>query len=85
MAKLDFLEKNGLLSLNNDGNYVGSGGFGWTDELPAKGFDEKRVRCSDMWGFAESQETVGVPTDMFEEFVFQYQLPLLERFGFTVE
>lgn len=34
-----------------------------------------------MWGFAESQETVGVSTEMFEEFVFPYQLPILERFG----
>ena len=34
-----------------------------------------------MWGFAESQETVGISPRMFEEFVFPYQLPLLERFG----
>ena len=34
-----------------------------------------------MWGFAESQETVGVSPHMFAEFVFPYQLPILERFG----
>jgi hypothetical protein len=34
-----------------------------------------------MWGFAESQETIGVSPEMFAEFVFPYQLPLLERFG----
>ncbi|GAJ24248.1 unnamed protein product, partial [marine sediment metagenome] len=28
LARLDFLEKNALLSVNNDGTYVGSGGFG---------------------------------------------------------
>jgi hypothetical protein len=38
LAKLDFLEENGLLSLNNDGTYVGSGGFGWSDELPRSDF-----------------------------------------------
>jgi hypothetical protein len=38
LAKLDFLERNRLLSLNNDGTYVGSGGFGWTRELPAADF-----------------------------------------------
>ena len=42
LAKLDYLERNGLLSLNNDGTYVGSGGFGWTHELPAAGFDGTR-------------------------------------------
>ena len=34
-----------------------------------------------MWGFAESQETVGISPRMFDEFVFPYQLSLLERFG----
>jgi len=79
-ARLDFLEKNGLLFLNNDGTYVGSGGFGWTHELPQPDFSG-HVRPIDMWGFAESQETVGISASMFEEFVFPYQLTLLERFG----
>lgn len=80
LAKLDFLEQNGLLSLNNDGAYVGSGGFGWTDELPQPGFTGK-VRTRDLWGFEKSQETVGVSPQMFAEFIFPYQLPILERFG----
>jgi hypothetical protein len=80
LAKLDFLEQNGLLGLNNDNTYVGSGGFGFTRELPAAGFDG-RVRTCDMWGFCESQETVQVSPAMFEEFVFPYQVPILERFG----
>jgi hypothetical protein len=80
LARLDHLERNGLLSLNNDGAYVGSGGFGWTHELPAPGFTG-HVRTQDMWGFGESQETVGVSPAMFEEFIFPYQLPLLARFG----
>ena len=80
LAKLDYLEEKGLLSLNNDGTYVGSGGFGWTHELPQPGFAGK-VRTCDMWGFAESQETVGISPQMFAEFVFPYQLPILERFG----
>jgi hypothetical protein len=80
LAKLDFLEENGLLSLNNDGTYVGSGGFGWTDELPQPDFDGK-VRTVDMWGFTESQETVGISPEMFTEFIFPYQLPIQKRFG----
>lgn len=80
LAKLDFLEKNGLLSLNNDGTFVGSGGYGWSEELPQKDF-AGTVRLKDMWGMSESQITVGFSPQMFEEFVFQYQLPLLEKFG----
>ncbi len=81
IAKLNFLEQNGLLSLNNDGTYVGSGGFGYTHELPQKDFDGSKVRTVDMWGFAESQESTQVSPEMFEEYIFPYQLPLLERFG----
>ncbi len=81
LKKLDFLEENGLLSLNNDGTYVGSGGFGWTHDLPQEDHREGKVRCKDMWGFCESQETCQVSPEMFEEFVFPYQLPVLERFG----
>jgi len=80
LARLDFLEQHGLLSLNNDGAYVGSGGFGWSTELPQPDYAD-HPRTIDLWGFAESQETVGVSPAMFEEFVFQYQLPILERFG----
>jgi len=80
LARLDFLEKQRLLSLNNDSTYVGSGGFGYTRQLPQDDFDGK-VRTRDMWGFCESQETVSISPEMFAEFIFPYQLPILERFG----
>jgi hypothetical protein len=82
LAKLDHLESHDLLSLNNDGTYVGSGGFGFTDELPRPGFNG-RVRCADLWGFTESQETVSVSPAMYEEFVFPFEKPIMERFGLT--
>ena len=81
LKMLDYLEEENLLGLNNDGTYVGSGGFGYTDELPQKDFDGEHVRAMDMWGFCESQESVGVSPQLFEEFVFRYQLPIMERFG----
>ncbi len=84
LARLDFLEAHGLLSLNNEGDFIGTGGYGWSDELPTPGFDSRTVRARDMWGFCESQETVGVSPRQFEEFVFTYQLPILERFGLNI-
>jgi len=81
-ARLKFLEENELLTLNNDGSYVGSGGFGWTHALPAEGFDGK-VRRSDLWALSESQETVGISPHMFAEFILPYQISLLEGFGLT--
>jgi hypothetical protein len=82
LRKLDYLEGEGLLSLNNDGTYVGSGGYGFTDELPAADFNG-RVRTRDMWGFTESQETVNVSPEMYEEFIFPYEKPIMDRFGLT--
>ena len=79
--KLDFLEKEKLLFLNTQGSYVGSGGFGWTKELPMDGFNPDHVRLKDMWGFAESQETVVVSPEMYGEFVYPYQETILRRFG----
>ncbi len=55
LAKLDFLEANGLLAANHDGSYVGSGGFGYTRQLPAPGFDPERIRTKDMWGSAKAR------------------------------
>ena len=41
------------------------------------------VKIQNMWGLCESQETVGVSPAMFEEFVFQYQVPVISRFGLS--
>lgn len=80
MSVIDSLVVRNLLSPNHEGDYVGSGGFGWTTELPEPP-NNGPLRPCNMWGFAESQETVGISPAMFEEFVFPYQLPLLQRFG----
>lgn len=79
---LDFLESRSLLSSNVGNVYIGSGGFGFTDELPHSTHDNsRRVKTSEMWGFSESQETSGVSEEFFQEFILAYQMPVLERFG----
>lgn len=79
---IEWLEKEGLLADMNENDYTGSGGVGYTQELPQKDrMEGAPVRLKDMWGFSESQETVGVSPAMFGEFIFPYQLPILERFG----
>ncbi len=83
LNKLDYLEDKGLLGINTEGSYVGSGGFGWTNRLPQAGFSSSKVRTKDMWGFCESQETVGVSPEMVGEFIVPYQKPIMERFGLS--
>lgn len=80
LAWLEQLESLGVLSLNNGNDYVGSGGFGYTDELPQDDFDG-HARLKDMWGFCEAQTMSEVSPAMHEQFVLPYQLPILERFG----
>jgi hypothetical protein len=82
MRFLDWLECERLLSHSNQDDYTGSGGVAYTGELPQPDArPDGPARLIDIWGFAESQETVGVSPQMFEEYVLPYQMPILERFG----
>ncbi len=81
MHMLDFLEKEKLLTLNNGGEFVGTGGYGWCDDLPGADFDKDAVSCRNIWGYGESQATVSVSPQMFDEFILDYQAPILNRFG----
>ena len=74
------IEKRGLLGLNNADDYVGTGGLGFTDELPQKDFDGE-VRLIDLWGLRESQEMQGLSPAMLDEFVLPYQIKIFENFG----
>lgn len=77
---IKWFEKEGLLTTNCREQGIASGGIGYTDELPVS-TDGHPTKLKDIWGFAESQETVGVSPEMFAEFVLPYQKSLLENFG----
>jgi len=80
IKRFDWLEEQGLLSLNNDDTYVGTGGFGYSNDLPAPDFDGK-VRTKDLWITLQAQETVSINPDMFGEFILPHYIRLAERFG----
>jgi hypothetical protein len=82
LEKLDRIQADNLLSPNNDGTYVGSGGYGFCNQLPQPDFGGQ-VRTVDLWGFTESQETVSVSPDMYAEFIFPFEKPIMQRFGLT--
>lgn len=80
-SMLDQYEKLNLLTLNN-GNYrTGSGGLGYTDELPQPDYNPKKVKAADLWGFATAQIFSEVSPQMHEEFALNYELRWLKRFG----
>ena len=66
----------------NDGNVrIGSGGLGYTDDLPGEPFDAEHVRAHNLWGCATAQIFSDVSPDMHEEFALQYERRWLQRFG----
>lgn len=81
LARLDQWESLNVLSLSSGNNRVGSGGLGYTDELPADGFNPARVLCLDQWGCATAQIFSDVSPEMHETFALQYERRWLERFG----
>jgi hypothetical protein len=83
LEMLEKYEKQNLLSLNN-GNYKfgnGTGGPGYTDELPKDDFDGENVRTCDLWGSAAAQIFSEVSPQMHEELALKYEKRWLEKFG----
>ena len=81
---MDFLEEEEILSYNTGCNYIGSGNIGHSTQLPSyEAPVDRPLKMGDVWGFAESQETVGISPDMFGEFIFPYQKENMQRFGLS--
>ncbi len=79
---VDFMEREGLFTLNNENDYCGSGSRGYTRALPQPDRQsDAPVRARDLWALSESQETVGISPEQFAEFIFPYQQAVAERFG----
>ena len=77
---LRWQEENGLLRLNNGNDYMGSGSFCFTRELPGEDFDGN-VRSTHLWGHINSQESVGVSPEMYHEFIYPYFEEMARQFG----
>lgn len=81
LCRLDQYTELNLLSYAEGNFRVGSGGLGYTDELPKPGFNPNAVRTTDLWGCATAQIFCDVSPAMHEEFALQYERRWLERFG----
>jgi len=82
LSMMHWAESEGLLTLNNGGQSSFGSSYNWTTRLPAPGYAaDKPVRLRDMWGGANSQETVGVSPEMFHEFCFPYYRDCCEPVG----
>lgn len=77
---LHWLENENLLTFNHGNVYTGSGSYGFSHELVSNDFDGI-VHPWNMWGNTNSQESVGVSPDDYEEFFFPVYCDIAEEFG----
>ena len=83
MAELDQFVAMNLLSLDCDNTRIGSGGYGYTRELPGKDFAPAYVKPHNMWGCSNAQIFSEVSPEMHWEFAVKHDLRWLKRFGLT--
>lgn len=77
VAYFKHLEHEGVLMQNHGFESVGQGTLAFYDEAEKSGV----IKTTDLWGFMDSQETVGISPDMFREFIFPYYKQVAEIFG----
>ena len=83
MVELDQFAEQNLLSLDCNNTRIGSGGYGYTKELPGNNFDPKHVKPHNMWGCSNAQIFSEVSPVMHWEFAVQHDLRWMERWGLT--
>lgn len=83
LCELDQWVELNLLTLNNDNTRIGSGGYGYTDELPGPDYDPQHVLPQNMWGCATAQIFSTVSPEMHWEFALRHEMRWLERWGLT--
>lgn len=81
IAQIELYENLNLLTLNNSNYRIGSGGLGYTDELPQKDFDPKKIRSKDLWGCCTAQIFAAVSPKMHLEFALNYEIQYMKKFG----
>jgi len=80
LAYFRWLEKEGLLGLNNDSELAGSGSPGYTTHLPKDDFTG-RPRLHDLWVWMESQETSMISPAMFVQLFLPDMAEVSRLFG----
>ena len=76
LAYYRWFEREKLLLPTNDTENLTQGSWCFTDDLPSNPQTTK-----DVWGYLDSQETVGISPDMFGEFIFPYYRRIAEQAG----
>lgn len=76
-----WLEAEGMLLPTASFEHCGQGSFCFTHELPSTVDPVKKLATTDLWGFMDSQETVGISPSMYKDFIFPYYKKVSDLFG----
>jgi len=79
-AYFRFLEEEKLLFPTNFREHLGQGSYCFTEELPGA-IPEGGLKAKDVWGFMDSQETVGLSPDLYGELVFPAYKEISSQYG----
>lgn len=74
----EMLEKENVLTSTVQEQWLGQGSYCFTNKLPS---NKVKYALSDIWCYMDSQETVSVSPEMFEEFIFPYYKQIADSFG----
>lgn len=77
LGHLGQTEKAGGLRLANHQNQA----MPYCEELPPPSASDAPVAAKSLWGYMAAQEFTGFGPEMFDELLFQFQRPILERYG----
>lgn len=83
IVELDQFVALNTLALDCNNTRIGSGGYGYTRELPGPDYDPEYVRPQNMWGCSNAQVFSEVSPQMHWEFALRHDLRWLERWGLT--
>jgi hypothetical protein len=83
MVELDQLVEMNLLALDSNNTRIGSGGYGYSSQLPGQDFDPDWAKPHNMWGCSNAQIFSNVSPEMHWEFAVKHDLPWLSRWGLT--
>lgn len=82
LAYYRMLEEKHLILPTIAGEELGQGSWCYNRELPTAEDAKSRILTTkDVWGFMDSQETVGLSPDMFEEFIFPCYQKISSQYG----
>lgn len=79
---LRFEEEQEIIYLNNKNDYMGSGSYCFNNELNKCDAASGKVLSKNTWGHLNSQESVGISPELFDELIFPYYEELSREFGF---